>query len=48
MVCLKAVFELLEEFQKHAGLKLNKRKTEIFYLGNTNHRPNDLLGCGVW
>ncbi len=45
IACLKAVFELLDEFHKHSGLKLNKSKTEIFYLGNTNHRPNDLLGC---
>jgi hypothetical protein len=32
---------LLERFHVCTGLKLNKSKTEIFYLGNTNHRPND-------
>ena len=47
IACLKAVFELLAEFHKHSGLiyKLNKSKTKIFHLGNTNHRPNDLIGC---
>ena len=30
---------VLEMFNTCSGLKLNKTKTEIFYLGNTNHRP---------
>ena len=37
---LTQVIELLDEFAICSGLKLNKTKTEIFYLGNTNHRPN--------
>ena len=36
----EASIELLENFSTCSGLKLNKNKTEIFYLGNTNHRPN--------
>lgn len=38
---LACAFELLENFYTCSGLKLNKTKTEIFYLGNTNHRPTD-------
>ena len=37
---LDNVFKILDCFYKVSGLKLNKTKTEIFYLGNTNHRPN--------
>jgi hypothetical protein len=37
---LEASLELIEEFRICSGLKLNKMKTEIVYLGNTNHRPN--------
>lgn len=36
---LDEAFILLEKFKTCSGLKLNKSKTEIFYLGNTNHRP---------
>ena len=38
---LKNALELLDKFHVCTGLKLNKAKTQIFYLGNTNHRPND-------
>jgi hypothetical protein len=38
---LKIVFKTLDQFQICSGLKLNKTKTQIFYLGNTNHRPDD-------
>ena len=37
---LIAALHLLDQFSTCSGLKLNKNKTEIFYLGNTNHRPN--------
>ena len=36
---LTCAFSLLDKFHTCSGLKLNKTKTEIFYLGNTNHRP---------
>ncbi len=39
------MFELLDEFHRHSGLKLHKSTTEIFYIGNTNQCPNDLLVC---
>ena len=38
---LLLALEILESFQTCSGLKLNKNKTEIFYLGNTNHRPTN-------
>ena len=38
---LNCAFKLLEHFHTCSGLKLNKTKTEIFYLGNTNHRPTN-------
>ena len=38
---LEAAIDLLTSFSKVSGLKLNKAKTQIFYLGNTNHRPDD-------
>ena len=39
---LSHAFEMLENFHVCSGLKINKTKTEIFYLGNTNHRPGDI------
>ena len=39
MYNLEKALEILEAFYTCSGLKLNKSKTEIFYLGNTNHRP---------
>ena len=33
-------FDNLALFQTCSGLKLNKSKTKIFYLGNTNHKPS--------
>lgn len=39
---LEVALELLDKFRVCSGLKLNITKTEIFYLGNTNHRPNKL------
>ena len=42
---LNALF-IIEKFTCSAGLKLNKAKTKIFYLGNTNHKPiEDLIPC---
>ena len=35
---LNAIY-IIEKFTCSAGLKLNKAKTKIFYLGNTNHKP---------
>ena len=43
---LKRALFILDELKKCSGLKLNKSKTEIFYLGNTNHRPNNTV-CGI-
>ena len=40
---LQNAFRILDNFSTCSGLKLNKSKTEIFYLGNTNHRPTDAL-----
>jgi hypothetical protein len=40
---LKRILQILDMFHKCSGLKLNKSKTEIFYLGNTNHRPNETI-----
>lgn len=37
---LRESLNVFESFSKCSGLKLNKTKTEIFYLGNTNHKPN--------
>jgi hypothetical protein len=37
---LQKVLTILDYFYTCSGLKLNKSKTEIFYLGNTNHKPN--------
>jgi hypothetical protein len=37
---LQYALNILDQFYTCSGLKLNKNKTEIFYLGNTNHRPN--------
>ena len=36
---LSNAFNMLDKFYSCSGLKLNKSKTEIFYLGNTNQRP---------
>ncbi len=34
---------LIEDFYSVSGLRLNKAKTKLFYLGNTNHRPVECL-----
>ncbi len=42
---LNALF-IIEKYTCTAGLKLNKAKTKIFYLGNTIHKPiDDLILC---
>ena len=38
---LEYALNTLDKFYECTGLKLNRSKTEIFYLGNTNHRPMD-------
>ena len=37
---LEHVFSILDKFHTCSGLKLNKTKTTLFNLGNTNHRPS--------
>ena len=44
---LDVALNILDDFYKCSGLKLNKNKTEIFYLGNTNHRPNGQIEIRV-
>jgi hypothetical protein len=39
---LSNALDLLEKFHVCSGLKLNKSKTKLFCLGNTNHRPTIL------
>ncbi len=40
---LDSAIDLIERFHNVSGLKLNKNKTKIFHLGNTNHRPNESM-----
>ncbi len=39
---LDSAIDLIQRFHNVSSLKLNKNKT-IFYLGNTNHRPNESI-----